>query len=51
MLSFCRLQEGMVITIEPGVYVPTDSSFPKHFHGIGIRIEVQVSYMYLADMR
>ncbi|THH09459.1 hypothetical protein EW146_g8678 [Bondarzewia mesenterica] len=34
------LKEGMVITIEPGVYVPPDPAFPKHFHGLGIRIEV-----------
>ncbi|EIM85484.1 peptidase M24 [Stereum hirsutum FP-91666 SS1] len=36
------LKEGMVITIEPGVYVPADPSFPKHFHGMGIRIEDEV---------
>ncbi|KZO93766.1 peptidase M24 [Calocera viscosa TUFC12733] len=33
------LQSGMVITIEPGVYVPPADNFPKHFHNIGIRIE------------
>ncbi|ETW84620.1 Metallo peptidase M24B [Heterobasidion irregulare TC 32-1] len=36
------LKEGMVITIEPGVYVPSDPAYPKHFHGLGIRIEDQV---------
>ncbi|KAI0063075.1 peptidase M24 [Artomyces pyxidatus] len=36
------LKEGMVITIEPGVYVPSDPAFPKHFHGLGIRIEDEV---------
>jgi hypothetical protein len=25
-----------------GVYVPADPQFPKHFHGIGIRIEDEV---------
>lgn len=38
------LIEGNVITIEPGVYVPLDDSFPKHFHGIGIRIEDAVAF-------
>ncbi|KAF8164915.1 peptidase M24, structural domain-containing protein [Crassisporium funariophilum] len=33
------LKEGMVITIEPGIYVPPTANFPKHFHNIGIRIE------------
>lgn len=38
--GFYRLRAGQVITIEPGVYVPADSRYPKEFHGIGIRIEV-----------
>ncbi|KAG8962423.1 hypothetical protein FRC00_009563 [Tulasnella sp. 408] len=29
----------MVITVEPGVYVPPDPTFPKAFHNIGIRLE------------
>ncbi|KJA21690.1 hypothetical protein HYPSUDRAFT_41827 [Hypholoma sublateritium FD-334 SS-4] len=37
-----RLQDGMVITIEPGIYVPPTANFPKHFHNIGIRIEDEV---------
>jgi len=36
------LQEGMIITIEPGVYVPPNANFPKQFHDIGIRIEDEV---------
>ncbi|KAJ7087306.1 peptidase M24 [Mycena belliarum] len=36
------LKAGMVITIEPGIYVPPSSAFPKHFHNIGIRIEDEV---------
>ncbi|KAF8966401.1 peptidase M24 [Flammula alnicola] len=36
------LQEGMVITIEPGIYVPPTANFPKHYHNIGIRIEDEV---------
>ncbi|KAJ8514895.1 hypothetical protein ONZ45_g7632 [Pleurotus djamor] len=36
------LQAGMVLTIEPGIYVPPLPIFPKHFHDIGIRIEDEV---------
>ncbi|KAG8716192.1 hypothetical protein FRC08_009755 [Ceratobasidium sp. 394] len=36
------LTAGQVITIEPGVYVPPDSAFPKWFHNIGIRIEDEI---------
>ncbi|TFK64905.1 peptidase M24 [Pluteus cervinus] len=36
------LKEGMVITIEPGIYVPPTPNFPRHFHNIGIRIEDEV---------
>ncbi|ORX34207.1 putative X-Pro aminopeptidase [Kockovaella imperatae] len=37
------LVDGNVITIEPGVYVPADSDFPKHFHGLGVRIEDDIA--------
>lgn len=33
----------MVITIEPGLYVPYDNCFPEEYQGIGIRIEDNVS--------
>ena len=34
------LKEGMVLTIEPGIYCPKDDeSIPKKYRGIGIRIE------------
>ncbi|KHN99095.1 xaa-pro dipeptidase app [Metarhizium album ARSEF 1941] len=33
------LKRGQCVTIEPGVYVPRDERWPKHFHGMGIRIE------------
>ncbi|KAI0699804.1 peptidase M24 [Cytidiella melzeri] len=36
------LKAGMVITIEPGVYVPPSPLFPKEFHDIGIRVEDDV---------
>ena len=39
-----RLVEGNVITIEPGIYVPFDTSYPKHFHGLGVRIEDEVAF-------
>ncbi|KAJ3364602.1 hypothetical protein GGF31_008990 [Allomyces arbusculus] len=37
-----KLREGMVITIEPGVYVSRDPRWPSRFHNIGIRIEDNV---------
>ncbi len=33
------LQSGMVLTIEPGLYVRPAPGVPEHFHHIGIRIE------------
>ncbi|XP_027535964.1 xaa-Pro aminopeptidase 3 isoform X2 [Neopelma chrysocephalum] len=36
-------QPGMVITIEPGIYIPEDDmSAPERFRGIGVRIEDDV---------
>ncbi|KAG8967841.1 hypothetical protein FRC03_009244 [Tulasnella sp. 419] len=37
-----NLVSGQVITVEPGVYVPPDNAFSKHFHNIGIRLEDEV---------
>ena len=34
-----KLVAGNVVTIEPGLYVPFDDKFPKHFQGIGVRVE------------
>ncbi|KAJ2768872.1 aminopeptidase [Coemansia nantahalensis] len=34
-----RLRPNMVVTVEPGLYVPYNDRFPKAFQGIGIRIE------------
>ncbi|KAG9317064.1 peptidase M24 [Chiua virens] len=33
------LKAGMVITVEPGIYVPPVPQFPRAFHNLGIRIE------------
>jgi Xaa-Pro aminopeptidase len=33
------LQSGMVLTIEPGIYVRPADGVPEQFHNIGIRIE------------
>ncbi|MCU0240078.1 MAG: M24 family metallopeptidase, partial [Pyrinomonadaceae bacterium] len=36
-------EAGMVLTVEPGIYVPADDkSAPAKFRGIGIRIEDDV---------
>ncbi|OAG34586.1 hypothetical protein AYO21_11280 [Fonsecaea monophora] len=37
------LQEGHCITIEPGIYVPDNERWPKHFRNMGVRIEDSVS--------
>jgi Xaa-Pro aminopeptidase len=40
----CRLREGMVLTIEPGLYFqPNDATVPERFRGIGVRIEDDVA--------
>ena len=33
------LEPGMVLTIEPGIYIPADPDIPEQFRHIGIRIE------------
>jgi intermediate cleaving peptidase 55 len=37
------LRPGMVITIEPGLYIPRSDMYPKEYQGIGIRIEDDVA--------
>jgi Xaa-Pro aminopeptidase len=37
-----ELELGMVLTIEPGIYIGPDAKVPKKYRGIGIRIEDDV---------
>lgn len=29
-------------TIEPGIFVPPHSNFPKHFHDLSVRVEDEI---------
>lgn len=37
-----NLLPGMIITIEPGLYIPEDDDIPEKYRGIGVRIEDDV---------
>lgn len=37
------LQNGMVFTVEPGIYIASDSKADKKWHNIGVRIEDDVA--------
>ncbi|MCJ1354188.1 MAG: hypothetical protein MMC33_004175 [Icmadophila ericetorum] len=37
------LRAGQCVTIEPGIYVPDTDQWPKHFRGMGIRIEDSIA--------
>ena len=36
------LKPGMVLTVEPGIYIPSNSNVPEQYKGIGVRIEDDV---------
>ncbi|KAJ3181574.1 hypothetical protein HDU85_003516 [Gaertneriomyces sp. JEL0708] len=38
-----KLEEGMVVTIEPGLYIPNTPAYPAGYRGIGMRIEDDVA--------
>lgn len=40
--SWIELAPGMVLTVEPGLYIPAADDVPEEFRGIGIRIEDDV---------
>jgi Xaa-Pro aminopeptidase len=37
--TYQKLKKGMVITIEPGIYIPEDSPCDMKWWGIAVRIE------------
>ena len=37
--TYVTLKKGMVITIEPGIYIPSNSNCDKKWWGIAVRIE------------
>jgi Xaa-Pro aminopeptidase len=42
--KFGKLREGMVLTVEPGLYFqPDDATVPENLRGIGVRIEDDVA--------
>ena len=40
--KWVKLQPGMVLTVEPGLYIRPADNVPKHFWDIGVRIEDDV---------
>jgi Xaa-Pro aminopeptidase len=41
-----QLEAGMVMTVEPGIYIKTDDeTVPEKFRGIGVRIEDDVALL------
>lgn len=37
-----KLEKGMTLTVEPGIYISADLPVPKRWHNIGVRIEDNV---------
>lgn len=46
---FKPLVEGNVVTIEPGLYIPQNDRWPKHFQGIGVRVEDDIAVGKTSD--
>ena len=40
--DWIKLEPGMALTVEPGLYIRPSPMVPPHLHGIGIRIEDDV---------
>ena len=38
-----KLEAGMVVSVEPGVYVPDEPDMPERFRGMGVRVEDTVA--------
>ncbi|PHH54953.1 Intermediate cleaving peptidase 55 [Ceratocystis fimbriata CBS 114723] len=38
-----KLKEGFCVTMEPGIYVPSDRKWPDSFRGLGVRIEDSIA--------
>ncbi|KAM9905302.1 hypothetical protein OXX69_007234 [Metschnikowia pulcherrima] len=38
-----QLVIGNVVTVEPGLYIPQDDKWPRHFQGIGVRVEDDIA--------
>ena len=39
MIVVARLEVGMIITVEPGIYISEEADVPAQYKGIGVRIE------------
>jgi len=38
-----QLEQGLIFTIEPGLYIPQTADVPKEFQGIGVRLEDNIA--------
>ncbi|KAM9937614.1 hypothetical protein OXX80_002851 [Metschnikowia pulcherrima] len=38
-----QLVPGNLVTVEPGLYIPQDDKWPRHFQGIGVRVEDDIA--------